>query len=64
MIEIDEQICEQWKRPPEGFNEDVEDGPDFETTRFGMNAIDRVIDYVGHKTTLPVLSRLVERMLL
>lgn len=43
-------------KPPEGFNEDIEEDEDFETTRFGMNAIDRLISAIGEKETLPTLS--------
>lgn len=63
MIEIDEEITEEWKQPAEGFNEDVEEDADFETTRFGMNAIDRIIDSIGDKETLPILSATVEKLL-
>lgn len=35
--------------PPEGYNEDMEDDEDFETTRFGMGAIDRLIYSVGEQ---------------
>ena len=63
MIEISETISEEWKQPPEGFNEDIEEDADFETTRFGMNAIDRIIDSVGDKETLPILSKTVEKLL-
>ena len=64
MIEIDEEITDEWKKPQEGFNEDIEDDADFETTRFGMNSIDRIIDTVGDKEILPVLSKTVEKLLL
>ncbi len=43
MIEIDSNIEDSWKLPPEGFNEDSEDDADFETTRFGMDCIDKLI---------------------
>lgn len=63
MIEIDEDINEEWKQPPEGFNENLEEDADFETTRFGMNAIDRIIDSVGETETLPILSATVKNLL-
>ena len=56
MTEIDDEITDEWKHPAEGFNEDIEEDADFETTRFGMNAIDRIIDCIGDKEVLPVLS--------
>ena len=56
MVEIDDEITEEWKNPPEGYNEDMEDDEDFETTRFGMGAIDRLIYVIGEEEMLPVLS--------
>lgn len=47
MIEIDTEIDDEWKKPPEGFDEDIEEDADFETTRFGMSAIDRLIGHIG-----------------
>jgi hypothetical protein len=43
MIDIEEEVENSWKNPVEGFDEDIEDDADFETTRFGMNSIDRLI---------------------
>lgn len=47
MVEIENDISESWMCPSEGYNEDMEDDEDFETTRFGMGAIDRLIYSVG-----------------
>ena len=30
MIQIDEEMDDEWKCPPEGFNEDIEEDDDFE----------------------------------
>lgn len=56
MVEIDDEITDEWKNPAEGYNEDMEDDADFETTRFGMGAIDRLIYVIGEEELLPVLS--------
>ncbi len=53
MIEIDQKVQDEWKKPPEGFNEDIEEDEDFEATRFGMNAIDRLISSIGEKELFP-----------
>jgi len=58
MINIDEDVSEEWKAPPEGYNEDLEDDNDFEATRFGMSSIDRLISAIG-KGSLPVLSTVI-----
>jgi hypothetical protein len=47
MIEIEDEITEEWKKPAEGYSEDFEEGDDFETTNFGMTSIDRLIACVG-----------------
>ncbi len=41
----------------------MEDDDDFETTRFGMNAIDRMISAIGEKELLPVLSLTIQKLL-
>lgn len=53
MIEIELEIDDEWKQPPEGFNEDIEDDADFETVRFGMESFDRLLESVGDKEILP-----------
>ena len=63
MIDIDEEIDDDWKIPPEGFSEDIEDDADFETTRFGMGAIDRIIGSIGEKEMLPIVSEKVQTLL-
>lgn len=72
MIDIDEEIDDDWKVPPEGFSEDIEDDSDFEvyiiflyiqTTRFGMGAIDRIIGSIGEKEMLPIVSEKVQTLL-
>lgn len=47
MIEIDEEITDEWKKPAEGYSEDFEEGDDYETTNFGMTSVDRLIACVG-----------------
>ena len=47
MIEISDEISEEWMTPKQGYNEQMEDDEDFETTRFGMGAIDRLIYTIG-----------------
>jgi len=63
MVEISDEITEEWKRPVEGYNEDMEDDEDFETTRFGMGAIDRLIYVIGEEEMLPILSSTIEKLL-
>jgi hypothetical protein len=41
----------------------MEDDEDFETTRFGMGAIDRLIYTIGEEELLPILSATIEQLL-
>lgn len=41
----------------------MEDDEDFETTRFGMGAIDRMIYVIGEDELLPILSATIEKLL-
>lgn len=50
-------------KPAEGYNDDMEDDEDFETTRFGMGAIDRLIYTIGEQEMLPVLSAAIELLI-
>jgi len=53
MRNIEKDIEESWKIPPEGFNENIEEDEDFELTRFGMESFNRLISSVGDKEILP-----------
>jgi hypothetical protein len=63
MVQIENEIPEEWKNPPEGYNEDTAEEGDFETTRFGMDAVDRLISAVGEQEMLPLLWTTVQKML-
>lgn len=63
MIEINPEVSEEWKKPEEGYTDDMEDDEDFETTKFGMGAIDRIIFSVGDKEVLPILSEAIKHLL-
>lgn len=41
----------------------MEDDEDFETTRFGMGAIDRIIFSIGDKEIMPILSNTIKNLL-
>ncbi len=41
----------------------MEDDEDFETTRFGMGAIDRLIYTIGEEEMLPILSATILQLL-
>ncbi|CAD8204866.1 unnamed protein product [Paramecium octaurelia] len=63
MIQISQTVTEEWMKPAEGFNDDIQQDEDCETTRFGMSSIDRLIESIGDKEMLPVLSPIVNQLL-
>ncbi|CAK69294.1 unnamed protein product (macronuclear) [Paramecium tetraurelia] len=63
MIQISSTITDEWMKPPEGFNDDIEQDEDCETTRFGMSSIDRLIESLGRKEMLPLLNPIVSELL-
>jgi importin-5 len=63
MVEISSEVDSEWASPKEGYNEDMEDDEDFETTRFGMGAIDRLIYSVGEEETMVLLSGTIQTLL-
>ncbi|CAD8070471.1 unnamed protein product [Paramecium primaurelia] len=63
MIQISPTISDEWMKPPEGFNDNVEQDEDCETTNFGMSSIDRLIESQGKKDMLPVLNPIVSELL-
>ena len=63
MIEIEDEIDEEWKSPPDGFNDDIEDCDDQKTIKLGMDFIDRLILIVGEEKMIPFLSSYIKKML-
>lgn len=63
MIDIDEDITNEWNSPPEGFEDNIEDDDDFETTRFGQESIDRLVNTVGLKKIMPIMNEMINQML-
>lgn len=60
MIDIDQEITQEWNSPPEGYNDDIQEDADLEVVRFGMSAVDRLISTIGQKILLPILSNIVQ----
>lgn len=63
MVEIEDEIGEDWANPKDGFNEDNEEEDDQKIIKFGMNCIDRLIAHVGSKIMLPQVSSCVQSLL-
>lgn len=63
MNRINHEVTEQWKSPPEGYVDDTANDEDYNTTRHGMSAIDRLINSVNANKMLPILSNAIESQL-
>ena len=63
MVDIDQEIDQEWLRPKEGFRdgEAGEDGED--NVDFGKGCIDKIISAVGDEMALPILSGIVNETL-
>jgi importin-5 len=59
MIDIDEDIEEEWMRPKEGFRDNENDGEE-DNVNFGKGLIDKIISAVGDEKCLPILSEAVQ----
>lgn len=62
MVENDVEITEEWRKPAEGFNDDNEDDEE-DSTKFGMNCIDRFISNIEQSTALKVIGNTVQKLL-
>jgi hypothetical protein len=58
MIDVDEDIEQDWLSPKEGFRDNENDGEE-DNVNFGKSSIDKLISAVGDELTLPILSNAV-----
>ncbi len=63
MIEIEDEINDEWKSPPDGFNDDLIEDDDQKIIKIGIDFIDRLINVIGHKFMLPFVSEYIKKML-
>lgn len=63
MVDIDENIDEEWLKPKEGFNDSGQADEGEDNVNFGKSSIDKIISAVGEAKCLPLLSSLVEQMM-
>lgn len=60
MIDIDDDIPEDWMRPKEGFKDREENEMDCEdNVDFGKSCIDKIISAVGDTICLPLMGQIV-----
>ena len=63
MLDIEDDISDDWKSPPDGFNEDLEEDDDQSIIKMAMEFINRLISSVGYKSIIPFLSKYIVEML-
>jgi hypothetical protein len=63
MMEIDDEVDEEWKNPPDGFDEELAETDDQQIVQFSVDCIDRLISHVGKDTMLPFLSDCIKTLL-
>jgi hypothetical protein len=56
MIDIDEDIDEEWLNPKPGHSVEEEEE---DNVKFGQNVVDRLISSIGEDTLLPLIGQLV-----
>ena len=50
MIEIDDEVSDDWKSPPDGFNDDCLEDDDQKIIKIQMDSIDKLLGVIGpHK---------------
>ena len=57
MIDIDEDIEEEWLKPKEGFQQEGDEEEDH--VSFGKNCVDRLVSSIGEEKMLPLIGTLV-----
>jgi hypothetical protein len=63
MIEIEDEVNEEWMSPPPGFNDDMEEDDDQRVVKLGLDFIDRLIGIFGSEKMIPFLSSYINTML-
>jgi len=57
MIDIDDDIPQDWLSPKEGFTQDGDEEEDY--VQFGQNCVDRLVSSIGDGVMLPLIGQLV-----
>ena len=62
MLEIEDEVCEDWMRPPEGFNDDLIEDDDKKIIKIQMDSIDRLLNILTAEVMVPFLKNYLEQM--
>lgn len=60
MLEVEEEVSEEWKNPPEGFNDELEEQDDQKEIKFGISVINLLFEVVGGPEMFAFLSTYLE----
>ena len=56
LLEIGDTVEEEWKNPPEGFNDEVEEQDDQKDVKFAISIVNQLFEIVGDKEMLTFLT--------
>lgn len=55
MIEIEDEVPQDWASPPDGFNDDLLEDDDQKIIKIQMDSIDKLLTVVGSPILIPKL---------
>lgn len=55
MLEIEDEIPEEWACPPDGFNDDCIEDDDQKIIKIQMDCVDKLLTVVGNDILIPIL---------
>ena len=62
MLEIEDEVEQEWMSPPEGFNDDVIEDDDQKIIKIQMDSIDRLLNILTAQVMVPFLKGYLEQM--
>lgn len=62
MLEIEDEITDSWKNPPDGFNDDVEEEDDQKPIKFGIEIVNTLFTVIEPKQMIDFLSGVLKPM--
>ena len=60
MLEIEDEVEEDWMKPPDGFNDDIIEDDDQKIIKIQMDCIDRLLNILQPKVMIPFLKTYLE----
>lgn len=63
MLELDDEISQEWKCPPDGFNDDLVESDDQKLIKNAMNHLDNMFKIISPDTLLEIIIEYIQKML-